>query len=103
MIFSFFSTQQHNAFAEKISSDFISKCPPEQINNIKNRKTNEKINKAINNIYTEARAFKKDAKLNIYTKAVIGNKFMWALKEAGYEEEFIDELTRKLLLVLGSK
>ena len=103
MIFGWFSTKQHDAFAEKISSEFISKCPPEQINTVKNRKSNEKINKAINNIYDEARVFKKEVRLNIYTKAKIGNKFMWALKEAGYEEEFVDELTRKLLLVLGSK
>ncbi len=44
--------------------------------------------------------FKKQSKLNFYKKAKFGNAFQWALKDAGYDSVFVDELTKELLLKL---
>ena len=35
--------------------------------------------------------------LNLYKKARLGNRVQWALKEAGYPEEFVEAFTRELV------
>ena len=102
-LFSWFSFKQHDDFANNLASEFIQNCPPALVHNPKNRKANNKINKSINKLYTQAHAYRSNVKLNIYTKARIGNKFMWSLKEAGYDETLIEELTNGILHVLGDK
>jgi len=103
ILFSWFSFKQHDEFANNLASEFIQDCPPSSINNTKNRKTNNKFNKSINKLYTQAYTYQNNVKLNIYTKARIGNKFMWSLKEAGYDEMFIEELTNGILHALSGK
>ena len=41
--------------------------------------------------------FKLESKLNIYKKAKLGNAFKWTLKEAGYAQEEVDQLTGTLM------
>jgi hypothetical protein len=38
--------------------------------------------------------------LNIYKKAKLGNAFKWGLLEKGYDEKFVDELTKEVILAL---
>ena len=40
-------------------------------------------------------------KLGWYAKAKLGTTFKWELKALGYDDEFIDEFTRNLLLHLS--
>jgi hypothetical protein len=40
--------------------------------------------------------FKAANKLNFYTKAKLANSFKWTLKDAGYEAEYVDDLTEWL-------
>lgn len=42
--------------------------------------------------------FKIEHKLNIYKKAQLGNAFKWALKDAGYDPLYVDQLTSWLML-----
>ncbi len=37
--------------------------------------------------------FKQNHKLNVYKTAQLGNAFKWALKDAGYDDAYIDRLT----------
>ena len=41
--------------------------------------------------------FKLEHKLNIYKKAQLGNAFKWTLRDAGYSNQDVDELTGKLM------
>jgi len=101
--FPWFSLKKHDEFANNLAIEFIQHCPPDLVYKPKNRKANNKLNKAINNLYTLAHAYRNNVKLNIYTKARIGNKFMWSLKEAGYDDALIEELTNGILLALSGK
>jgi hypothetical protein len=42
--------------------------------------------------------FKSGRALNVYKKAKLGNAFKWALRDAGYDSEYVDELTEWLML-----
>lgn len=41
--------------------------------------------------------FRQAHQLNIYKKAQLGNAFKWALRDAGYPDETVDELTGTLM------
>ena len=49
-------------------------------------------------MYQQMARFKLEHKLNIYKKAQLGNAFKWALKDAGYDPEFVDQLTKNMML-----
>jgi chorismate mutase len=49
-------------------------------------------------VFQEVGNFKRAHSLNIYKKAQFANTFKWALKEAGYEDAYIDELVREIML-----
>lgn len=101
--FSLFFGRKHDDFAGSLATEFINKCPPAFVYNLNNRKASNKFNRTVNRLYTQAHAYYVQNKLNLYTKARIGNIFMWSLKEAGYDEGLIEELTNGILLALGGK
>ena len=55
---------------------------------------------AVNKMLAQAQRFGHEHKLNLYKKAKLGNAFKWKLKESGYANELVDELTKELLLHL---
>ncbi len=93
--------RQHDEFADALAKEFIEQCPLASVTGARDRKAVRKFDKAVNHLYTRARDYRGRVKLNIYTKARIGNKFMWALRDAGYDEVLIEELTNGLLLALS--
>ena len=54
-------------------------------------------------LYAHAAKFKQEKGLGIYGKAKLGNTFRWRLKELGYSDRFIDEITHALVLQLSRK
>lgn len=66
-------------------------------------KAERKIGAAMNRIYGKASDFQKQHGLGIYGKARLGNTFKWELREMGYENDFVDEVTKGLLLSLNRK
>ena len=101
--FTFASGKRHDEFAAKLAEEFISNCPVNLISHSGNRKTSNKFNKTINRLYIQAHDYHTCNKLTIYTKARIGNKFMWSLKEAGYDDALIEDLTNGILHALQDK
>lgn len=41
--------------------------------------------------------FRRKNKLNVFKTAQMGNAFKWTLKDAGYDEKYIDKLTEWLV------
>lgn len=50
-----------------------------------------------NKMAEQVSEFKLEHKLNFYKKAQLGNAFKWTLKEAGYTDEEINQLTGVLM------
>lgn len=61
--------------------------------------TAAKQQEALNKMFQQMVRFKLEHKLNIYQKAQLGNAFKWTLKEAGYESEYVDQVTKQLMLI----
>jgi len=103
MIMFSWNNKKHDEFANGLAEEFIKKYPLTINFELRDKKADKKLGKAINTIYNKAREYSTKVKLGVYSKARIGNKFMWALKEEGYEEVLIEELTKDLLISLSNK
>jgi hypothetical protein len=63
----------------------------------------QRVARVIDDIINRARAFQKERRLGIYGRAKVGTSFKYELKSAGYPQDFVDDLTRQLLLVMSAK
>ena len=103
MIFDWFSTKEADEFAKAIVAELTQRIPPDGVDLRQGKKTWEKLLKTQGVIFDKTAQFARSRRLNIYQKASFGNTFKWALKEAGYSQEFIDVWTRELVTFVSLK
>lgn len=97
MILSWFDAREAKKFGESLAQFFMERSPLDASDkNIKAaiKKRAELLNKMAQQIAS----FKTGRNLNVYKKAQLGNAFKWALKDAGYDAQYVDELTSWLSL-----
>ena len=103
-IFPFNINKKLDSFANSLAEELKNSVPPELFKeknvSIKDKK---RLQNTINRIFSQVDEFNKKSRPGLYKKARIGNTFMWKLRESGYEEKFIEELTRDILVRLGKK
>lgn len=98
MVFDWLNAKEAQKFGLELAAFFIERIPPEVTP--RKEKTLAKRKEVLHKMFQQMERFKLQHRLNVYKKAKFGNSFQWALKDAGYTQEFIDELTKELLLKL---
>jgi hypothetical protein len=58
---------------------------------------------ALEQICGKALGFREQHGLGIYKKARLGNTFRWELTELGYDNEFVEDVTRRLVVHISGK
>ena len=91
-----FDCSEVDAFVDTIVADLVKRLPPERVE-LPGKKAMERLRKTHDVIFRRVGAYASAARLNLYKKAHLGNRFLWALKEAGYSEEFVGSLTHELV------
>lgn len=91
-----FDCSEVDAFVDAIVADLAKRLPPERVE-LPGKKATERLRKTHDQIFRRVDAYAAAARLNLYKKAHLGNRFLWALKEAGYPGEFVDALTHELV------
>jgi hypothetical protein len=87
-------------FAVALAEDLGHRFPP---------KSEERTDKGAGNqlkaiserIYGEARRFRMDLRLGVYGKAKLANVFRWRLKELGYSQGFVQQVTHGLVVSIA--
>lgn len=102
MFLNWFDTKEVDEFADAIAADLLARFPPSEIEDQK-RKGPARLKKAHDAIFSRAESFVRAKPLNMYKKARLGNRFKWALREAGYPAEFVDSLTYELTAFITVK
>ena len=87
-------------FAVKLAVDFGTHVPADQL--VKGARP-AVLAKAVDEICNRAAAFQQERKLGVYGKAKLGTAFKFQLKESGYPQDFIDELTQTLLIRISAR
>lgn len=97
MLFSWFDAREAKKFGCSLAELLIQRLVlegPSQNNRLSGKKHDAMLHTMLQRITS----FKRDHKMNTYKKAQVGNAFKWALKDKGYDPEYVDHLTNWLML-----
>lgn len=98
MMIDWFDAKEAQKFGMELAVFLTERIPHEATRG--KEKTSAKKQEVLGKMFQQIERFKLQHKLNIYKKAKFGNSFQWALKDAGYDQEFVNALTKELLLKL---
>jgi len=90
MITKWFDASDAEKFGQALAQFFIEG---------KNRPIAEQL-EAVDEMYLQIEQFKLNNNLNIYKKAKLGRTFKYELIAAGYKPDFVDQVTKGLMLKL---
>lgn len=91
MLLGWFNAKDAHRFGEELAQRFIQGLPLDTPRT--DKKFAAKAQRLLNRLDGEVQRFKTNHKLNIYTRAQLGQQFKWALKDAGYDAAYVDQLT----------
>lgn len=91
MVFDWFDARAASEFGGSLA-DFVAERIPNQ--------SPKKAPEALVKLFAQIERFKQANKLNMYKKAKLGNAFKWKLIDRGYADEFVEEMTKEVLLRL---
>lgn len=98
MAFKWLDASEAEKFGQALAQIFIAKVPV-VIDSSKKTSIAEQF-KAVEQANAQIEQFKQNNKLNIYKKAKLGSAFKYELAAAGYKPEFVDQMTKAVLLKL---
>jgi hypothetical protein len=103
-MFAWFNAVEFQRFGEQLAVQVVEKLPlqpavaPNDKGSRKGKRKAAAPQDVLRRLMTEVQMFSSRNKANFYKKAKFGNAFKWKLREAGYDAEFVDELTMELML-----
>jgi hypothetical protein len=93
-----FDAHEAKAFGAALAKEFIQQMAPAR--NLPPPKFAKKAETALAKLDRDTAAFCATHPLNFYKRAQLTNQFKWAMKDAGYDADYIDKLTDWLVLKL---
>lgn len=99
MLFNRARSREVERFAIELARAFAEKYPLADAQGERN--VVRKLARTIDAACDRAAAFQKEKRLGVYGKAKLGTAFKWELKELGYRDDFVDELTSTVLMHLA--
>jgi hypothetical protein len=87
-------------FAIELANEFFARFPPAATNQGTSEKAFAKI---VDDLCARAAVFHRDKRLGFYGKARFGTEFKLRLKELGYPDALVGELTHTLLIRMSAK
>jgi hypothetical protein len=97
-MFNWLSSARSVKFAEDLSAALIGIVPRDKA--LSEAKRLSKSNYAKEKLAKKIQAFRHEEILNFYKVAKLLNTFKWALKDAGYEQAFIDSFATWVFMKL---
>lgn len=103
MIFSWFRRPEDAEFAKKTAANIERRLPPSVAKSRKDKLNVQYLGDIFESILGEATHYKKRTNPNLFRKARIANIFRWELKNYGYPDEFITDITKALVIYMSKK
>ena len=103
-IFGSASSRQIDEFAKTLARELAKQCPPEPgSGGGRPNVTPKRLVATLEQICGKALGYREQHKLGIYKKARLGNTFRWELSELGYDKEFVEDVTQRLIVHIARK
>ncbi len=93
---SWFDAKEARAFGETLAAFFAERIPADS--DLKEKKFAARTQQVLAKLAQQVEQFRRVHKLNVFKKAQLGNAFKWKLRDAGYDQAYVDELTEWLML-----
>ena len=90
-----FKTKDVDEFADSIVAELRERHPPRAESKTGAREV-ARLRKAFSQVFARIDSFARLHPLNLYTKARLANRIQWGLKDAGYQEDFVETATREV-------
>jgi hypothetical protein len=94
-MFDWFDAKRAETFGQSLAQTLVEKLPPKSLT--QESKTATKTTQVLTRMEAQIKTFREGGRLNVYKKAKLANAFRWALKDAVYDEPFIDKLVEWLV------
>lgn len=91
-MFSWFDAKAAKEFGATMAQFFIERMPLSA--GLTDNKFASKAKFVLEKMDTQVLNFKQQNTLNTYKTAQMGNTFKWVLKDAGYDDAYVDDLTK---------
>lgn len=88
---SFLNAKEAKEFGVSMARDFAKRMPPDAV--LKDRQFAKNAHQIIEKMSKQIATYRERNTLNIYKIAKMANAFKWELKDAGYQDEYVDSLT----------
>jgi hypothetical protein len=95
-----FDSKEVDKFADWLAAEVIRRYPPTG-KDTDWKKATQRLQKVSDSLMLRVEAFAKENSLNIYTRARLGNRVKWALRDAGYPLQFSEPFTHEVVTVIS--
>jgi len=99
MIFNWLDAKEAIQFGVKLAEDLSRELIKLNSKNTKNEFAARQ--KVIQNVFKQFDQFKSNNNLNFYKKSKLLNEFRWRLAELGHDTEFVDAITKELVIYIN--
>jgi len=94
-----FSSREIDKFSGWRAGELIKRYPPTGLDK-DGKKATQRLMKVHGSLFLRVEAFGRENILNIYQRALLGNRIKWALREAGYPLSFSETFTHEVVTVV---
>ena len=92
MVWAWFDVKEAKAFGANLAAFYMARVKT-QADAKSSKFVDKKQRILLDKLTQQIVVFRRSNKLNIYKKAQLGNAFKWYLLEAGFDTDYVDELT----------
>jgi hypothetical protein len=96
-----FDTKGSDDFARSLAKDIEARIPLVSLDGYK-RGDAVKHAESLQLVHNRVAKFRQENRLNFYKTAKLGNVLRWELKEAGYPDDFVDQIAKDVVVRLAS-
>ncbi|MEY2632835.1 MAG: hypothetical protein RIR00_1489 [Pseudomonadota bacterium] len=101
-MFKLFSFAATDALAKELVKEIATRYPVKVANDPARSISPQRLGAILENVVLKAQQFVAEEKLGMMKKARLGTTFKWEMKELGYNDKFIEAVTRILVLQIST-
>lgn len=99
-MFEWFNSKKVDEFSDWLVAEMLKRYPPEGLDTDP-KKSARRFQKVHGSLVTRVQDFAVTNKLNVYTKARLGNRIKWGMRESGYPAAFADQFSHEIVTIVS--
>ncbi len=102
-MFGWLNSSETNAFAASLATELLESLPKSSRRPMRPDKADRAVERAIERVQGRAREYAKAKRLGYFQRSRLGNRFLWALRDAGMDRRVAEDLAVGVLREMGRR